>query len=94
MDRMWLPHPLELPPFFGGAIGFLGYDCVHYFERLPRRAPDDLGLPDIVLGFYDLVAVIDHQYEQLWVIFAPFKERFLKEPRDVLYEEGAEAHAV
>jgi len=88
MDRMWLPRPLELPPFFGGAIGFLGYDCVHYFERLPRRAPDDLGLPDIVLGFYDLVAVIDHHYEQLWVIFAPFKERFLKEPRDVLYKEG------
>ena len=88
MDRMLLHRPLELPPFFGGAIGFLGYDCVHYFERLPRRAPDDLGLPDIVLGFYDLVAVIDHQYEQLWVIFAPFKERFLKEPRDALYEEG------
>ena len=88
MNRMLLPRPLELPPFFGGAIGFLGYDCVHYFERLPRRAPDDLGLPDIVLGFYDVVAVIDHQDERLWVIFAPFKERFLKEPRAVLYEEG------
>jgi aminodeoxychorismate synthase component I len=88
MDRMLLPRPLELPPFFGGAIGYLGYDCVHYFERLPRRASDDLGLPDIVLGFYDLVAVIDHHYERLWVIFAPFKERFLKEPRAVLYEEG------
>lgn len=30
------PVPLEgLPRFFGGAVGFLGYDMVRYFERLP-----------------------------------------------------------
>ena len=39
------PVPVEgLPRFFGGAVGFLGYDMVRYFEKLPagsgRRRSD------------------------------------------------------
>ena len=85
---MALPRPSGFPPFFGGAIGYFGYDFVHWFERLPRRVPDDLGLPEVELAFFELVAVIDHSQERLWLIFTPFKERFLKEPRHALYEEG------
>ncbi len=85
---MALPRPLGFPPFFGGAIGYFGYDFVHWFERLPRCTPDDLGLPEVELACFELVAVIDHSQERLWLIFTPFKERFLKEPRDALYEEG------
>ncbi len=85
---MALPRPLGFPPFFGGAIGYFGYDFVHWFERLPRCIPDDLGLPEVQLAFFELVAVIDHSQERLWLIFLPFKERFLKEPREALYEEG------
>ena len=48
-------------------------------ERRLRRAPDDLGLPEVELAFFDLVAVVDHSEERLWLIFTPFKERFLKE---------------
>ncbi|MBD3176362.1 MAG: hypothetical protein GF320_14375 [Armatimonadia bacterium] len=33
-------------PFVGGLVGFLGYDTVHAFERLPRTVADDLELPD------------------------------------------------
>jgi aminodeoxychorismate synthase component I len=88
VSRMALPRPSGFPPFFGGAIGYLGYDFVHWFERLPRRIPDDLGLPEVELAFFELVAVIDHSEERLWLIFTPFKERFLKEPRQALYEEG------
>src|SRR5450755_1748386 len=36
--------PPGLPRFFGGAVGFLGYDMVRHFERLPATAPDELGL--------------------------------------------------
>ena len=37
--------PAGLPRFFGGAVGWLGYDIVRSFERLPSRQPDLLGLP-------------------------------------------------
>src|SRR5690348_5830985 len=32
-----------LPRFCGGAVGYLGYDTVRWFERLPERAKDDMG---------------------------------------------------
>ena len=35
--------PPGLPRFFGGAVGWLGYDIVRSFERLPSTKPDDLG---------------------------------------------------
>ncbi|HEY3197980.1 MAG TPA: hypothetical protein VGJ57_08190, partial [Nitrospirales bacterium] len=60
ISRMALPRPSGFPPFFGGAIGYFGYDFVHWFERLPRRIPEDLGLPEVELAFFELVAVIDH----------------------------------
>ena len=88
LSRMAVPRPAGFPPFYGGAIGYLGYDLAHFIERLPRRAPDDLGFPDFQLAFYDSAAVVDHQELLLWLIFTPFGERFLKEPRRVLCEEG------
>jgi anthranilate synthase component 1 len=49
-----------LPPFFGGAIGYLGYETVQYFEKIPvfddsREVPDGiLVVPETVL-IYDSV---------------------------------------
>lgn len=37
----------------GGAAGWLGYDLGAHLERLPRRARDDRGLPDLLLAFHD-----------------------------------------
>jgi len=55
------PAPLEgLPRFYGGAVGYFGYDLVRRFERLPNRPPDDLGLPDCYLVFADALVVFDH----------------------------------
>ncbi len=36
-----------LPRFFGGAVGYVAYDAVRFFERLPATLPDDLGLPEL-----------------------------------------------
>lgn len=49
-----------LPNFIGGAVGYISYDCLHFFEDVPRRAPDDLLLPDIFFIFVDLVIAFDH----------------------------------
>src|SRR5882757_9458133 len=39
--------PDGLPRFFGGAVGWLGYDIVRTFEKLPSTKPDDLNLPEL-----------------------------------------------
>ena len=42
-----------------GAIGYFGYDLRHHLEKVPALAVDDLGLPDCVLNFYDLLFWFD-----------------------------------
>ncbi len=46
--------------FLGGAVGYLSYDAVRYWERIPRRAADDLDFPDLEMGIYDDGIVFDH----------------------------------
>jgi anthranilate/para-aminobenzoate synthase component I len=60
-----------LPPFTGGAIGFFSYDFVHQIEKLPRRAPVDLDIPEAVFLFVDLVVAFDHVLDKAWVIVNP-----------------------
>lgn len=57
-----------LPPFTGGAIGFMGYELGRYLERLPAPAAQGLDLPDAAFGLYDTLAVIDHTHGLGWVI--------------------------
>lgn len=80
--------PPGLPPFFGGAVGYLSYDLVREFETLPSIAKDDLRLPYLQFGLYDIVAVVDHRTDRLQIIFCPPMERFLGEHRETLYREG------
>jgi anthranilate synthase component 1 len=44
----------------GGAVGFISYDSIRYWERLPETAHDDLEMPDIEMGIYDDGIVFDH----------------------------------
>jgi anthranilate synthase component 1 len=60
--------PPGLPRFFGGAVGFLAYDVVRHFERLPERAPDELGLPDLCFALTDTVVVFDNLRGTLKVV--------------------------
>ncbi len=54
-----VPHP-GLPRFYGGAVGYFGYDCVRLWERLPNRPPDPVGLPTCYLVITDAVVIFDH----------------------------------
>jgi para-aminobenzoate synthetase component 1 len=49
-----------LPPFQGGVIGYWSYDLGRLLERLPEWSEDDMGLPDLCLGFYDWCLAEDH----------------------------------
>ncbi len=62
-DRLALQRvaPVEgLPPFVGGAVGYLGYDAVRYWEDLPHAPLDDRHLPDISMALYDQMVVFDN----------------------------------
>src|ERR1044071_3498981 len=52
--------PPGLPRFFGGAVGWIGYDAVRAFEDLPATRPDVLGLPEICLAITDTVVIFDN----------------------------------
>jgi anthranilate synthase component 1 len=63
-----------LPRFFGGAVGYLGYDMVRHFEtRSANRPwadlPDDRDLPDMHLLITDMLVVFDHVQHRL-LLFA------------------------
>ena len=62
-----VPAP-GLPRFLGGAVGYLGYDAVRYFERLPVPSVDPLGLPDACFLFADTMLVFDHLERTIKVV--------------------------
>ncbi|MDR3772132.1 MAG: anthranilate synthase component I [Terracidiphilus sp.] len=57
-----------LPPFTAGAVGFFSYDAVRQIERLPALAPDELGVPDACLLFFDEVLAFDHVRKEIWLV--------------------------
>jgi anthranilate synthase component 1 len=57
-----------LPPFSGGAVGYVGYDYARFLERLPERLQDDLGHPDLHFVFPDVVLVFDNFRHRLRLV--------------------------
>ena len=61
--------PAPLPVFHGGAVGYLAYDMVRFFEpTLPTPPPDSLGVPDMVFMIADTVLIFDHKHRKLTVV--------------------------
>ena len=83
-----VPRSPALPPFIGGAIGYVSYDAVRHYETLPSLARRDLPLPDLEFLFFDLVVAIDHHTRLLHMIFTPAPERLLAESHEALQREG------
>jgi anthranilate synthase component 1 len=53
------PDP-DLPPFVGGAVGFLAYDAARAFEDIPDRHPREGGIPDALFLRFDSIVAFDH----------------------------------
>ncbi|MDD2866282.1 MAG: anthranilate synthase component I family protein [Candidatus Omnitrophica bacterium] len=61
-------------PFLCGAVGFMGYDFGLSFERIRRMEKPPTGVPDILFGFYDCVAVFDRLKNEMLVFSSGFPE--------------------
>ncbi len=57
-----------LPRFFGGAVGYIGYDMVRFFESLPHEAIDDLNIPDSVFVITDTILIFDNIGQKIKVV--------------------------
>src|SRR5271170_1453342 len=69
MSRFELLDEIDLPFPLGGAFGYFGYDLKNFTEpKLPRRAVNDLELPDCHVGFYDSLAVFDHRLGKVCIV--------------------------
>src|SRR4030095_1500773 len=65
----------ELPRFSGGAVGFLGYEAIHFFEpKVPTAERDELQLPETVFMVTSSLLIFDHRLRTLKVVANAFLE--------------------
>src|SRR3989338_613586 len=57
-----------LPRFYGGAVGYIGYDTVRFFEDLPDLSPADISVYDAVFVITDTLLIFDNLEHKIKVI--------------------------
>ena len=87
--EMYRAAPIPgLPPFTGGAVGYIGYDAVRYLEKIPDRHPRRDDLPDAAFHFYDSVLAFDRARHRLVLIAQVKVPAGKSEPLDLLYRDA------
>ncbi len=84
MDIYTVPRINNMPQFYGGAVGFLSYDMVKYFENIPSKASDDLRISNLYFIILDKLWAYDHRLHELFYIEYIFVEDF-NQIKDLYY---------
>ena len=79
----------DLPRFYGGMVGFLAYDVVRQFERLPAMTKDDLDLPDALFLLTDTLVIFDSVAHRIKVVSNAFVPEATQERLREAYDEAA-----
>jgi anthranilate synthase component 1 len=71
--------------FVGGAVGYISYDAVRYWEKLPEKSKADSVFPDFEMGIFDDGFIFNHAQRQAFYYYRsenrlPPVEALLKEP--------------
>jgi len=75
MSRYQFVARPELPRFVGGAVGFIGYEAIHFFEpKVPLPSQDELGLPEALLMIPSAILIFDHRLRSLKIVVNAFVE--------------------
>jgi anthranilate synthase component 1 len=79
----------ELPRFAGGAVGFLGYEAIHFFEpKVPSAQCDELQLPESLFMIPGSLLIFDHRLRSLKIAVNAFVEDGRP---DKVYAQAAES---
>jgi anthranilate synthase component 1 len=60
VDLLRTDRPDGLPPLTGGMVGYLSYDAVRRWERIPDANPDEVRVPELGFLLATDIAVLDH----------------------------------
>src|SRR6266567_8830770 len=73
MARLQFVSRPELPRLAGGAVGFLGYEAIHFFEpKVPLAQQDELQLPEALFMVPSALLLFDHRLRSLKIIVNAF----------------------
>ena len=73
MSRYQFVSRPELPRFAGGAVGFIGYEAIHFFEpKVPLPHQDELALPEALLMIPSAILIFDHRLRSLKIVLNAF----------------------
>lgn len=86
MQPLQQPDSQGLPSFWGGAVGYLSYDIIRQWERLPDAPPDDLNLPEANFLISHEGVVFDHVRQRMFLYVATYPSD--GEP-EALYDSAA-----
>ena len=63
-------------PARGGAVGYVGYDIVKLYDKVPvTKQKDDLKWPDMFFMFYDVLMIFDHVLHKIKVVYSIHLEK-------------------
>ncbi len=60
--------PISFPVFSGGAVGFISYDSIRYFEQIPDNNKDETDIEDLFFIFPKEIFIFDHQQDKVYLI--------------------------
>ena len=64
-----VPEIKKLPPFTGGAVGYISYDSVSYFEdTVIKNKKGDLEVPESIFLLTESLVVFDHVKQTIFII--------------------------
>ncbi|CAN6644025.1 hypothetical protein TRVA0_020S01178 [Trichomonascus vanleenenianus] len=60
---------IPVPHLSGGAVGYISYDCIKYFEPTTKRElKDTMGVPESALMLFDTIVAFDNVYQRIQII--------------------------
>jgi anthranilate synthase component I len=87
MTRFRFVAPADVPHFIAGAVGFIGYDVIRFFEpSVPIHSRNDLQAPEMMFMIARMMVIFDHRLRKIRVVSNAYVEN--ESAIETAYEEA------